>query len=210
MQSRAVVFDLDGTIADTLADIGSAMNHVLEEEGLPVHPLADYRRFVGMGARELVHRAAGRFDERLLLAFRARYVDHLVDRTRPYPGIEELLGELVRRGVPLAVLSNKPHRFTVRIVEALFAGVPFVTVFGERDGIPKKPDPTALLEITVRFALPPADCVLVGDSEIDVQTAHAASARAIAVTWGFRDRVELERAEPHAIADTADELARAL
>jgi phosphoglycolate phosphatase len=210
MKSRAVVFDLDGTIADTLADIGAAMNHVLEEEGLPVHALGDYRRFVGMGARELVHQAAGRFDERLLAAFRARYVDHLFDRTRPYPGIEELLADLARRGVPLAVLSNKPHRFTTRIVDALFSGLPFVAVFGEREGVPKKPDPTALLEIAGLFELAPSECVLVGDSEIDVQAARAASMRAIAVTWGFRDRAELLRAEPHAIADSVEELARAL
>lgn len=210
MKSRAVVFDLDGTIADTLADIGAAMNHVLEEEGLPVHPLADYRRFVGMGARELVHQAAGTFDERLLAAFRARYVDHLVDQTRPYPGVDALLADLARRGVPLAVLSNKPHRFTTRIVDALFSGVPFVAVFGEREGVPKKPDPTALLEIADLFALPPSECVLVGDSEIDVHTARAASMRAVAVTWGFRDRADLVRAGPHAIAETAEELARVL
>jgi phosphoglycolate phosphatase len=210
MKSRAVVFDLDGTLANTLEDIGRAMNHVLETEGLPTHPLADYRKFVGEGARELVRHAAGGFEERLLLAFRARYIEHLVEHTRPYPGIAELLDSLTASAVPLAVLSNKPHRFTTRIVEALFPRTPFVRVFGEREGIPKKPDPAALFEICDAFALDPSAAVLIGDSEIDVEAARAASMRAIAVTWGFRDRADLERSGPDALVSDANELRAAL
>jgi phosphoglycolate phosphatase len=192
----AILFDLDGTLADTLEDIASAMDEVLRSLGQPGHPPEAYRRFIGEGAAVLVARALpadrGDLAGRALEAFRQRYRAHLVERTRPYDGIAEVLEALQGRGTRLAVLSNKPHDLTVEMVERLFRGIAFGAVAGQRPGSPPKPDPAAALEIARTLGVPPAHCALVGDGPTDMDAARAAGMMPIAVSWGFRDRRELE------------------
>lgn len=196
----AVLFDLDGTLADTLGDIAAAMDRVLRAAGLPAHSRDAYRQFVGSGARVLVERALPvahqeRIDE-ILAAFLTDYGAHLVVESRPYPGIEALLADLVALAAPpaLAVLSNKPHAATERVVAELFGAHPFARVYGHRDGWPKKPDPRAALALAGELGVDPSACLFVGDTAVDMQTAKRAGMVGVGCAWGFRDREELEAA----------------
>jgi phosphoglycolate phosphatase len=194
---RGVIFDLDGTLVDSLRDIADAMDHVLGELGLPRHTHEQYARFVGEGARILVRRALGErldLEEEALAALRARYSSRSLVHTRPYPGIEALLDELAHRSVPTAVLSNKPHAATVQVVGTLFPRHPFALVLGDRAGHPRKPSPESAFEIARAFGLAPGEVLFVGDTAIDVGTARAAGMIAVGVEWGMRPRAELERA----------------
>ncbi len=199
---------------DSLHDIGAAMNHALTTHGLPVHPLADYRHFVGEGVQVLVSRAVPREHERLrepvLATYRAFYAEHMMDHTRPFPGVREVLERLVGEGVKLAVLSNKPDAATRRLVAALLPDVPFGAIYGERAGVPRKPDPTAALGIAAELGVEPGDCAFVGDTAVDMDTARAAGMYAVGVTWGFRDVEELQSHGARALARTSDELLQAL
>jgi phosphoglycolate phosphatase len=184
-------------LADTLEDIADAMNHALTLQGFHVQPVLAYRALIGGGIENLARRAAGTSLEpqrcqELVREFRAHYAKNYVRKTVPYPGIHELLNALTVRDVPLAVLSNKLDVATRTIVEALFPGRPFRVVYGERQGVPRKPDPQAALEIASLLGVPPRACIYVGDSEIDVQTATRAGMQSVSVLWGFRDRQELE------------------
>jgi phosphoglycolate phosphatase len=214
MHLHAAIFDLDGTLLDSLHDIGAAMNHALAAQGLPVHPLADYRRFVGEGVRVLVSRAvpAGHeaLHERVMAAYKAFYAEHRLDHTRPYPGMLELLARLHGEGVKLAVLSNKPDADTKRLVEALLPDVRFGAVYGERAGVPRKPDPTAALGVAAELGVAPGDCAFIGDTAVDMDTARAADMYGVGVTWGFRDEEELQAHGARVLARTADELLQAL
>jgi phosphoglycolate phosphatase len=207
---RAVIFDLDGTLVDSVADLAAAMNHVLDRHGLPTHDVPTIRSFVGHGARSLVERAlAGDASldlEEAYAAFRARYREHLVVHTRVYEGVPEVLERLRSEGVPTAVLSNKPHAPTVEVVRRLLGTHPFVAVLGQRDGVPRKPAPDAALELAERFGVPPSDVVFVGDSDVDVETARAAGMRSVGCAYGLRDRAELEAAGADAVVDRAIEL----
>lgn len=198
---KAVIFDLDGTLANTLDDIADAMNHVLAERGLPTHAVDDYRHMVGWGVPALVEKAlpAGFEGERgdpddLIDAFRARYGAHAFDRSAPYPGIPAMLDALVARGTPMGILSNKPDEFTKEMVSRLFGRWSFGAVAGARPDVPRKPDPAAARDIAARLGATPGDCVFVGDSDVDMRTANNAGMRAVGVDWGFRDREELEGA----------------
>ena len=208
VRTRAVVFDLDGTLLDSLADIGESMNLVLERDGMPVHPLADYREFVGDGITMLARRALpeGRRDNaavaRAAASMRQVYSERLAVRTRPYDGIPELLDALHRRGTKLAVLSNKLHEMTVALVEKLLARWTFDPVFGERPSVPKKPDPASALEIAGLLGIAPAAIAYVGDTRIDMETARRAGMLAIGAAWGFRPESELRTAGAAAIART--------
>lgn len=187
---RAVLFDLDGTLVDTLQDIADAMNRVLEAAGLPSHPIEKYREYVGWGARDLVAKSLppgeeGRVDE-LLDAFRERYYATPLGTSALYPGIAELLTELEKREVPMGILTNKPEEPALKVVGALMADVPFREVRGAREGVPRKPDPKALLEVAECVGVAPEHCLYLGDTEIDIQTAHAAAMTPIGVAWGFR------------------------
>jgi phosphoglycolate phosphatase len=213
MPLRAVVFDLDGTLVDSLGDIADAMNHALAHHGLPTHPEADYLRFVGEGVKALVRQAVptGREDlhEPVLATYRAHYDAHLFDRTVPYPGIPGVLGALAEVGVRMAVLSNKSDGFVKRLVAKLLPGVPFVAVYGERPGVPRKPDPTAALGLAAALGVRPAACGFVGDTAVDMDTARAAGMYGVGVTWGFRSH-ELQAHGARAVARTAEELLAAL
>ncbi len=192
---RAVIFDLDGTLADSLGDIGGAMNEALAAQGLPEHPLTAYREFIGDGVEMLARRAApdlGEFEvAQLVEAYRQRYAAGIDAATRPYEGIAELLDGLVAAEVPLAVLSNKRDDFTLELVKRRFSRWPFRVVRGERADVPRKPHPAAALEIAATLSIAPGQCAFVGDTAIDMQTAVAAGMQAVGVLWGFRGRTEL-------------------
>lgn len=209
---QGLIFDLDGTLVDSLDGLTTALNLALERSGLRPHPREAVRGFIGNGARVLVQRAvpSGTSEPaigRVEADFKAIYDTEWRAGTKPYDGIAGLLDELQTLGHPLAVLSNKPHIFTEVIVAAMFPGVEFAAVLGQRAGIPHKPDPAGALEIAGLLARPPAGCTVIGDSTMDIETARNAGMESIAVGWGFHDRGPLLAAGPDALAGTVDELA---
>jgi phosphoglycolate phosphatase len=212
MTYQAVLFDLDGTLLDTLADLGNAMNRVLAGRGFPTHPLDAYRYFVGEGARILVTRAlpADRRDEATiescLAAFAADYDQNWQVETQPYPGVAELLDALIARGLKLAVLSNKPHEFTVRCVSQLLPHWTFDAVLGQREGVPRKPDPAGAFEIAAQLKIPPANFLYLGDTFVDMETARAAGMFPVGVLWGFRPAEELQESGAQALIARPGEL----
>ena len=195
MTFRAAIFDLDGTLADTLATIAGVANHSLRELGLPDHPLEAYRHFVGDGIVELCRRVlpAGReaLLEPLLVIARARYATRYLENARLYDGIAPLLEQLVARGARLAVLSNKPDELTRKTIDGLGIARHFVAVVGQRDGVPKKPDPAGALALLEALEARPEEVLYVGDTAIDMETAQRAGFESVGVSWGFRGRDEL-------------------
>ena len=193
----AALFDLDGTLIDSLADLAGSMNEALGEMGLPTHDLEAYRYFIGDGVASLIDRAlpAGRRDPqtvgRVAELYRAAYGRNWHQQTRPYAGIVELLAALAADGVPLAVLSNKPQAFTEWCVQHFFPDHTFTHVFGQREGVPHKPDPAGALEIAQELQLAPASVGFIGDTATDMRTAVAAGMFALGVSWGFRPVQEL-------------------
>lgn len=191
----AVLFDMDGTLIDSLGDIAASLDHVLAEAGLPTHSLDAYRKMVGDGASELVRRALPRerqdLHAELLARYKARYRTHLIVETRPYDGIEEALAELERHDVPKAVITNKPHAPAVEIVERLLGRYRWAAIEGQKEGVPHKPDPTMALGIARAIGIEPAQCFYVGDTDTDMMTAIHAGMIAIGAAWGFRSREEL-------------------
>ena len=187
---RAAIFDLDGTLADTLADIASAMNFALATLSLPTHDLAAYRTFVGEGVEHLANRAlpVDRPELRpaLIEAYVARYDEVYLDESVPYPGIVDLLDALAGRAIPLAVLSNKPDPATRKVISALFGDQRFVSVAGHKPEVPKKPDPAGALAIAAHLGIAPGEFIFVGDTAIDMQTAVAAGMVPVGASWGFR------------------------
>jgi phosphoglycolate phosphatase len=187
---RGVIFDLDGTLVDSLGDIAAAMNRALALRGFPTHPLDAYRAFVGDGVQKLAERAlppsAHSQRASLVAAYQADYAEHLVESTAPYPGIPALLDGLSAARVPMAVLSNKPHLATRQLVEALLGRWQFHSVAGERLGVPRKPDPTAALALAAELDVEPAEVAFVGDTLVDIGCAQAAGMRPLGVLWGFR------------------------
>ena len=195
---RAVLFDLDGTLLDTLEDIGRSANETLEELGFPPHPIESYRQFIGDGLPMLFRRAlpAGvdvtAVIDHCVDGFRESYGRSWNVASRPYPGIPELLDGLVTRSLGMAVLSNKPHTFTVQCVNELLPRWPFRVVLGDREGFPRKPDPGEALRIATQLDVAPEQMVYLGDSSIDMTTARRAGMIPIGVAWGFRTVDELQ------------------
>lgn len=201
---RAVLFDLDGTLADTLADLANAVNWALAQLGCPTHPVDSYRLKVGDGARQLCARAlpADRQDliEETLRLMRNRYSEHCFELSRLYEGIPELVSALAQR-YQLAVLSNKPDHFTRRMIAHYFNPSPFSLVRGQLPDVPLKPDPTSALQIANELVVPPAQWLYLGDTNTDMCTARAAGMHPVGVLWGFRDREELvESGAEHIVA----------
>ncbi|MBL8681676.1 MAG: HAD family hydrolase [Myxococcales bacterium] len=207
----AILFDLDGTLLDSLASIGVAMNEALASLGLPTHPIDAYRRFVGDGVRVLAERVLAPEQHHhiaaLLAAYRPLYRARQLDAPA-YDGIFEMLSALEAAGIPMCVLTNKPDDLALEIVGALFRETRFVVVRGEREGVPKKPDPTQALELAAAVGVEPASCWFVGDTPTDIATAKNAGMRPIAVLWGFRGRDELERAGAETLVDAPAALVR--
>ena len=185
---KVLVFDLDGTLLDTIADLGEAVNYALEKRGFPPHTLAEYRGMVGNGVRKLVERACpvNLLDE-CLADFMAYYESHIDVHTAPYAGMPELLEELSAAGVALAVASNKFQSGAEYLVRKLFPGIPFVAILGNREGFPLKPDPAIVETVLKQAGVAKADAALVGDSATDMKTAANAGIPGIAVAWGYQD-----------------------
>jgi len=197
MRPAALLFDLDGTLLDTLEDLGGAMNRVLVAQGLPAHPVDAYRAFVGDGIARMAERAlppgcrTSSTVATTVEAMRLEYARSWAGQTHAYAGIPELFDALTARRLPLAVLSNKPHDFTVAMVAHFLGRWPFRAVEGCRAGRPPKPDPTAALAIAGQVGAEPAACLFVGDSAVDVLTARGAGMVSVGVGWGFRGEAEL-------------------
>jgi len=197
MTVKAVIFDLDGTLLDTLADLCNSMNRVLKHSGLPVHPLDSYRYFVGDGSARLVERALPEeyrspdTVSRFLQSFKDDYSRNWDVDTTPFPGIPELLDELTARGVPMAINTNKPHEFALTCVQRLLPDRRFVDIIGQQAHLPLKPDADGALEIARRMELAPEKIAFVGDSGVDMQTAVNAGMLPVGALWGFRTRQEL-------------------
>lgn len=211
MKYKLVIFDLDGTLVDTIADLGAAANAALAAKGLPQHSLEAYRGMVGNGVRKLMERAMpeamradGQALDALLDSFLNYYIEHIDERSRPYPGIRELLQELQAAGVELAVASNKFQAGAEKLVGRMFPEIEFAAVLGGRPGVPLKPDPSIVAEIRSRAGVSLRETVMVGDSATDIATAAGAEVDCVAVSWGFRTREQLGDAPR--IVDTAQEL----
>ena len=189
---HAVIFDLDGTLLNTLGDLRAATNHALEVRGLPPHSMEEIRQFIGNGIRLLICRAMpeGTLEAEIDAAlddFKAYYAAHIHDRTVPYDGIPQLLTALRKRGVKVAVLSNKIDSASQQLIEYFFPGKTDV-VFGEHVGVPRKPDPTSCRMVMQQLGVQPEQVLYVGDSGTDMQTAKNAGLYAVGVTWGFRSK----------------------
>jgi phosphoglycolate phosphatase len=203
---EAVLFDLDGTLLDTLEDLAGAMNRVLDDLGCPTHPVDAYRYFVGEGIVNLVRRAlpADRRGEAAvedcIARMRAAYAEHWADHTHVYDGVPAMLDALTARGLPMAVLSNKPHDFTVRCVQRFLGRWTFAAVQGVAPDVPAKPDPTGARAVAARLGIAPGRFLYAGDTGTDMQTAVAAGMFPLGVLWGFRPAAELTAAGALALA----------
>jgi phosphoglycolate phosphatase len=210
---QAIIFDLDGTLADTIGDIGSAVNSLLAERGYPTHDRAAYKRMVGNGFANLMRRALPEViasDEPLFSELAreaaARYAARSIETTRPFAGIPETLETLAGRGVRFAVLSNKPDAMTKHMVAAFFPEIRFLAVLGDRPGIPRKPDPAEALAIVAKSGIPPERWAFVGDSDVDMRTGRAAGMTALGASWGYRSSGELLAGGASAILRTPSDL----
>ena len=204
-ESRFVIFDLDGTLIDTIGDLGAAVERALEEGGFPGHSIGEYRSMVGHGIRNLVTRALpeGASEETIdvsLKVFKDYYTSHIDVYSRPYPGIHGLLRSLSDDGVSIAVASNKFQEGTETLMRRFFPDIPFAAILGNAPGLPLKPDP----EVVYKAIGNAVKAVMVGDSATDIKTARNAGIPAIGVSWGFRPRADLEIAD--AVADDVNEL----
>ena len=192
---KTVIFDLDGTLLDSIEDIASSMNKVLESLQLPTHKIEDYKHFVGGGVDILVENALNNqskeIKDEVIKRFKIEYDGKLHSKTLPYDGIYELLDELKKLDINLAVLSNKPHEFTVSYVNHFFKNYNFKEIHGQKKDVPKKPDPKAALDIVKCLDSSCENTYFIGDTKIDMQTAKSANMTAIGVLWGFRDEKEL-------------------
>jgi phosphoglycolate phosphatase len=208
MPFKALLFDLDGTLLDTLEDLADAANRVLHRAGLPTHERAVYRRFIGDGSRMLItralpgdHRDPSTVD-RFLARFKADYGGHWKSATHPYPGIRDLLGELKAHGIPHAVVTNKPQAFADICIRHFFPEAAFRAILGQQADRPLKPDPMPALEAAAQIGVRPPECLLLGDSGVDMQTARAAGMLPLGAAWGFRPVGELMAAGAAGIVHT--------
>lgn len=211
MKYKLAIFDLDGTILDTLEDLADAVNYALGECGYPLRTLEEVRRFVGNGIRKLIERAVpdGLTEEeinRVHQTFSAYYQEHCADKTRPYEGILPLLKRLRAAGCLTAVVSNKADVAVQPLCQQYYEGL-FDYAVGEREGIRRKPAPDAVQEVLRRLRVDAGEAVYIGDSEVDIQTAANAGLESIIVTWGFRDRAYLESQGGQRFVDRPEEIA---
>lgn len=216
MTKRLAIFDLDGTLLNTIDDLGTATNQALVACGFPPHPIEEYPMYVGNGINKLFERAlpAEARTEENVLRIRAHFLPyydlHNANLSHPYPGIPELLEHLQKAGVQLAVASNKYQRATEKLISHYFPNIRFVAVFGQREGIPVKPHPQIVEDILAIFPTKKENVIYIGDSGVDMHTALNAGVESIGVTWGFRPREELIQYSPTHLADTAAEVGQAI
>lgn len=207
---KLVIFDLDGTLLNTIADLGDACNYALRTMGYSEHALATYNYMVGNGVRKLIERAEPDADkatiDRLLELFREYYDEHSTDHTTPYPGIPELLTKLHENGVAIAVASNKYQSAVDRIIPHFFPDIPFVATMGQIEDRPVKPDPSIVFAILNKYPTPKSDVLYVGDSAVDMETARRACIDSVGVTWGFRPVSELRGAYADNIVTSPSEI----
>jgi phosphoglycolate phosphatase len=212
MKYRCVIFDLDGTLVDTLGDIAASMNRALEGRGFPPLPLESYKKIIGWGIRRLAFNALPEQERNegtaALVAEEAQrfYMANPLVHSRPYPGMADLAAELRRRRIRTAVLSNKPDPVSQLVVEGSFPRGAFDLVQGEVPGLPRKPDPAGAWEMLVRLDCTPREAILMGDSEIDMETAINIGCFPLGVSWGFRPRETLEKAGAARIIGKPEEL----
>lgn len=210
---QAVMFDLDGTLINSLADIARSMNMALEQNGLPRHPEEKYKLFTGDGAVNLARRALGERQDMLdkvYLDYRDIYARNSRVKTAPYPGITKMLRQLNDAGIQIIVLSNKDNSDANNVVRFYFPDIVFAKVQGREEGVPVKPDPTLARRVMAELRLTPDNMWYVGDTKTDMACARNIGADGIAVTWGFQTREMLEEAKPFCFADSAEELLKIL
>ena len=212
MPKRLAIFDLDGTLLNTIADLATATNQALDACGFPTHPIEAYPFFVGNGINKLFERAlpAEARTEENILRIRAHFLpyydEHNADLSRPYPGIPQLLENLQAAGIQVAVASNKYHRATEKLIRHYFPTIHFAAILGQREGVPIKPHPQIVEDILALVPVSKEEVIYIGDSGVDMQTALNAGVESIGVTWGFRPREELLQNSPTHLADTAKEI----
>jgi len=205
MRYKAVLLDLDGTLLDSLEDLADAANRVLLARGFPTHTVDSYRYFVGDGPTMLITRTLpenqrdGETIGTCVDAYLEQYRRNWKVKTKPYEGVAEMLDELTERRLKLAVLSNKRHEFTERCVSDLLPNWTFDVVLGERDGVPRKPDPTGALEVAAHVNVPPADFIYLGDSAVDMKCAISADMFPVGALWGYRSAAELQESGAQAL-----------
>lgn len=211
MKSLAI-FDLDGTLLNTIDDLGNSCNHALRSMGFPTHALMSYPMMVGNGITRLIERALpdeARTPEIINSARRLfvdHYNDHCCDATVPYPGIPQLLAELNKRNVNIAVASNKYDSAVHRIIARYFPDIRFAAIFGQLEGIPTKPDPSIVFEILTACPTPKSETLFIGDLAVDIETARRACVDSVGVTWGFRSENELRKAFADNIVSDPDDI----
>ena len=209
---KLVIFDLDGTLLDTIADLAESANYALKQLDYPTHNVETIRTFVGNGINKLLERALPSHEqtEENVIRMRSHFVPyydvHNADLSNPYPGIVSLLEDLQAKGIQIAVASNKYQEATVKLVKQYFPDIDFIEILGQREGINVKPDPTIVFDILQKADVSKEDILYVGDSGVDMQTAINAGVDAVGVTWGFRPRAELESFQPMGLIDKAEEL----
>lgn len=207
-----VIFDLDGTLLNTIDDLATATNYALNKLGYPTHATWAYQRMVGNGVMRLIERALpddGRNEKTInhaLAAFKEYYNEHCCDATAPYHGIPELLAELTNRGLNLAVASNKYEEATLKIVRHFFPDANFKAILGSVEGMPRKPDPSIVFKALTLCPTPKAQVLYVGDSGVDIETARRACIESVGVSWGFRPIQELQQAYADHIISTPSQI----
>ena len=210
---KLAIFDLDGTLLNSIDDLGHAANYALEKNGYPTHSIASYPFFVGNGVRRLIERVLPEdartvnIVDRLLVHFKEYYNEHNTDFTVPYQGIPELLNKLSAHGVAIAVASNKYQQATEKLINRYFPNISFVAVEGQKDNVPVKPDPSIVFEILSKAKMPKADTIYIGDSGVDMETARRACVDSVGVTWGFRPEKELIESHADNIVNSPSEIA---
>ena len=209
---RLIIFDLDGTLLNTIADLAQSTNHALHVLGYATHEESAYNFMVGNGINKLFERALpeGEKSEENVLRVRTEFIPyydvHNADKSRPYPGISGLLEQLQAKGLHIAVASNKYQAATEKLIAHYFPGIRFIAVFGQREGVNVKPDPTIVEDILAITKVEKESVLYVGDSGVDMQTALNAGVTSCGVTWGFRPRTELESFHPNYIVDKAGDI----
>lgn len=209
---KLVIFDLDGTLLNTIGDLAQSTNYALKQCGFPIHNTDSYRTFVGNGINKLFERSLPeekRNEENIMKVrsfFLPYYNLHKSDLTQPYKGVTELLTALQERGCMIAVASNKYQAATEKLARSYFPGINFIKVLGQREGIPTKPDPHIINEIIQAAGVSKEETIYVGDSNVDIITGHNAGVDVVGVSWGFRSRRELQENNPLTIIEEAEEI----